>query len=39
MNELTTSNKPFSMAPRNLGEAMEFAKMVSQSNFCPSSMQ
>jgi len=40
MNELTTtSNKPFSMAPRNLSEAMEFAKMISQSNFCPSSMQ
>jgi hypothetical protein len=36
MNELTTPGEPtFSLSPRNLAEAMEFAKIIAQSDMVP----
>ena len=36
MNELTIQGEPtFSLSPRNLAEAMEFAKIIAQSDMVP----
>ena len=35
MNEITTSEATFSLAPRNLTEAMEFAKIIAGSDMVP----
>jgi hypothetical protein len=35
MNELTTQGESFSLSPRNLAEAMEFAKIIASSDMVP----
>lgn len=40
MNHLqTVSHKPFIVAPKNIGEAIEYSKMIAASCFCPTNMR